>query len=56
MTYHAPHKDAVVHLHSWLAHCSASVKAAPPAEHDMDTDSDTSSDNSDTDMSDSDNC
>ena len=28
---HVPHKDAVVHLRSWLVHCSASVKAAQPA-------------------------
>ena len=68
MTGHAPRKDAVVHLHNWLVHCSASVKAPQPAaiqntvslvqetEHDMDTDSDTSSDNSGRAMSDSDTC
>ena len=61
MTGHAPRKDTVVHLRSWLVPCSASVKATQPAaiprtEHDMDTASDTSSDNSGTDMSDSDNC
>ena len=67
MTGHAPRKYAVVHLRSWLVHCSASVKAAQPVqsqdcfrsmqtEHDMATDSDSSSNNSDTYMSDSDNC
>ena len=31
VTGHAPRKDAVVHLRSWLVHCSATVKAAQPA-------------------------
>ena len=31
VTGHAHRKDAVVHLRSWLVHCSAGVKAAQPA-------------------------
>ena len=31
VTGHAPRKDVVVHMRSWLVHCSATVKAAEPA-------------------------
>ena len=32
VTGHAPYEYALVRLHSWLVHCSASVKAGQPAE------------------------